>query len=96
MRARVSKTLLVYFATFAAFALWTRNSAYITWPLLLGLYWELIDTALNANPYRRERPERERDIETLLFASSAERGASLHSPLHLRTGAPQLPAQLED
>ncbi|MDU0875812.1 MAG: hypothetical protein E7A89_11045 [Actinomyces urogenitalis] len=37
-------------------------SAYITWSLLLGLYWGLIVTALNANPYRRERPERERDI----------------------------------
>ena len=37
-------------------------SAYNTWPLLLGLYWGLIVTALNANPYRRERPERERDI----------------------------------
>ncbi|WP_115728519.1 hypothetical protein [Actinomyces culturomici] len=62
VRARMSKTLLVYFATLAAFALWTRNSAYVVWPLLLGLYWEVVDTVLNGDPYRRERPDREPDL----------------------------------
>ena len=54
VQARMSKTLLRVVDA--------QLSAYITWSLLLGLYWGLIVTALNANPYRRERPERERDI----------------------------------
>ena len=36
--------------------LWTRNSACIAWSLLLGLYWEVVDIALHADLYRRERP----------------------------------------
>ena len=30
--------------------LWTRNSAYIAWTFLLGLYWEVVGTVLNAEP----------------------------------------------